>query len=1190
MSSTLSHAHLKTGIPSNHLSRTTTDTKAQGTKEVLPVTRHSPSSGFDFAKITIQRKMKVSEPLNANEQEADMVAEQVMGLSAASAMPIVTSAKEERIDRKCSACETKREEEKELANIFRKPSISAPNIEPSGDLAHEIHSMRGGGVSLDHSTKEFMESKFGHDFSNVKIHADNGAARSAQSLNAAAYTVGSDIFFNDGQYQPNSESGRGLLAHELAHTIQQQEIQRSSLENSTIVNPQYQHLELEADRVADGVMRGQSLPQAMLSRSLPRISMKKKPDYVVQSSFTRKKMEEPIVMETGHNVKPEKTGMDGKLASFTVDNLELHPSKGDVFQDWMDLAKQNGLRAYVTMGGSEGTKAQEAGLWQVRADTKQLRARWLNKRGWEEGEEGLNEAWKESGGDSEFPRAGGGTCQMDHIIELQIGGNNTMENIQVLDQLQNVASGSLLWQQVSKLAESIAAATKNDSEKPPEQIRMIFKKVQMKGGGGTCGPCCKAEKNFDKQFDRRKKGDKKRKKEGQAEQLPEFLFDYPLVARGKPTILKVPEQQARKEAPIDIFESKVPDNKYAAELISGLLLMTLLRSGKSRGKGQGKDEVHAELDTRDKTRLPITLKKGKVKLDVQNGDLKLSDDSQKNASIRFVYDYLSPGEFTKLEEVPGGLAGEGYIIPTKVPFIKRLEVAFSPDYFRLAVPLNKDKLKSPFAAAKITEASIAIDLAPKLKPEGMVAFEFGGRTKLASSIVKVSADESGIVLDGELSVFLPGVDRARGTIRYNAGTWSGGAHIEANQIKLPFVESGSLDVFLTASKIDATGKLKLKLPGKNEASLELEYSRNKWVFRGTGLFEVNNRYLKPFHASLYYDGEVFRATGKVGFAFAGLEGNLEDATYEIRDSHEKIYGKGNIKINKGRAKGDIDVELHPNQKITGKGHLTYVITKDLIARAGITVDEQQKIVFDGELSFPNYELFRRFPSTDQKNPIFSASGRIPIPGLNFAGVGIYVKLRGGLNYYYYAGPAILKDIRAAVRFSPFDADPDFNFNLKAAASIPAGGGIEGDLGAAVALDVYVAEVGGELGVKARAGLEGKVELGAEIAYRKDRFSIDAHAYIGGKLILEAGLNAMLYAEAGVWKFKARTEKTWKLSTYTINTGLQLGIRLPLRYDSVEGFRIPSLSDIKPEPATLDIQPSNILSSLFSSAQSSERET
>lgn len=78
------------------------------------------------------------------------------------------------------------------------------------------------GRSMDAGTRSFMESRFGHDFSGVRIHDDAGAAESARSLDAHAYTYGNDIVFGSGQYDPRSNSGKHLLAHELAHVVQAQ--------------------------------------------------------------------------------------------------------------------------------------------------------------------------------------------------------------------------------------------------------------------------------------------------------------------------------------------------------------------------------------------------------------------------------------------------------------------------------------------------------------------------------------------------------------------------------------------------------------------------------------------------------------------------------------------------------------------------------------------------------------------------------------------------------------------------------------------------------------------------------------------------------------------------------------------------------------------------------------------------------
>jgi hypothetical protein len=185
--------------------------------------------GFDFSKIAIQPKLKISQPSDEYEQEADRVAEHVMIMrdSLNSDMPQSNAIDEERISRKCAACEMKQEEEdedKKLQIISRKPSTTTDtsDLEAKDEIAKEINNLRlGDGSSLNANTKDFMESRFGYDFGRVRIHTDERAARSANSVNALAYTIGYDIVFGEGQYQPNTLDGIRLLAHELAHVAQQ---------------------------------------------------------------------------------------------------------------------------------------------------------------------------------------------------------------------------------------------------------------------------------------------------------------------------------------------------------------------------------------------------------------------------------------------------------------------------------------------------------------------------------------------------------------------------------------------------------------------------------------------------------------------------------------------------------------------------------------------------------------------------------------------------------------------------------------------------------------------------------------------------------------------------------------------------------------------------------------------------------
>jgi hypothetical protein len=82
--------------------------------------------------------------------------------------------------------------------------------------------LRSSGAPLGGDTRRLMESRIGANFGNVRVHTDARAATSARALNAKAYTVGRDVVFASGQYSPHSPDGQKLLAHELAHTIQQQ--------------------------------------------------------------------------------------------------------------------------------------------------------------------------------------------------------------------------------------------------------------------------------------------------------------------------------------------------------------------------------------------------------------------------------------------------------------------------------------------------------------------------------------------------------------------------------------------------------------------------------------------------------------------------------------------------------------------------------------------------------------------------------------------------------------------------------------------------------------------------------------------------------------------------------------------------------------------------------------------------------
>ncbi|MEO1033623.1 MAG: DUF4157 domain-containing protein [Bacteroidota bacterium] len=171
----------------------------------------------------IQRKLAIGSADDVYEAEADAMADKVVGMSDSYILAKQHSGP--LVQRKCAACEEEMVQKKSLASeitpmVQRKSNSSEAGV-VSQALTQQINSSQGNGHSLDKGTQSFMESRFGTDFSGVRIHTDTQAIQMSRDLNAQAFTVGNDIYFNEGKYNPNSNSGKHLLAHELTHTLQQ---------------------------------------------------------------------------------------------------------------------------------------------------------------------------------------------------------------------------------------------------------------------------------------------------------------------------------------------------------------------------------------------------------------------------------------------------------------------------------------------------------------------------------------------------------------------------------------------------------------------------------------------------------------------------------------------------------------------------------------------------------------------------------------------------------------------------------------------------------------------------------------------------------------------------------------------------------------------------------------------------------
>jgi Domain of unknown function (DUF4157) len=166
----------------------------------------------------LQTNLKISELGDRYEQEADLIADRVMRMPE----PSVQRQMEPEED----------EEEEMVQEKAALPTTNQTELSEAPPIVHEV--LNSPGQPLDSETRTFMESRFGHDFSQVRVHTNGKAAESAQVVNSLAYTVGKDVVFRAGQYTPKTTRGQRLLAHELTHVVQQSKIQTHLIQQRTI--------------------------------------------------------------------------------------------------------------------------------------------------------------------------------------------------------------------------------------------------------------------------------------------------------------------------------------------------------------------------------------------------------------------------------------------------------------------------------------------------------------------------------------------------------------------------------------------------------------------------------------------------------------------------------------------------------------------------------------------------------------------------------------------------------------------------------------------------------------------------------------------------------------------------------------------------------------------------------------------
>lgn len=1036
----------------------------------------------------------------------------------------VTPAPAPALARKC-ACGSRQDGQCKSCDDEKKGMVQRKATRPGeaglpvlDDVAEEL---RAPGQALDAETRTYMESRFGHDFGDVRIHTGGQASASAGAVGAQAYTVGNHIVFAAGQYLPHTETGRQLLAHELTHTLQQRAMPSIPLSSMPLSHPS-DFAEREADAIAARVVSGEMTAHPAAESAPPRIARSGQP--VPEPNPEKKK-----ILKEAHDIEeipgnPPEVVLKG-LRWFDVKKAfpipaEKGPEGKKLFDRVTSESTSGLLMAANTSGGlKRAIKAARGGnlpvMWREQLN-------WLAK---EQEQLWIDSAAAASVSSNAWAKAGAETCQFDHIMELQMGGPDTGSNLAAVGQTANLASAAAITAEIRARIGAIVDAYK-DPNIPLDISQAGLRYQAAEQTGSKCDDCCRIDAQA-----RLKKG---------AEPTPgasEEWFELKWSAFAQKII--VPQD---RKLPVPI------EKQSAQRLVPGFVLETLDRSKKEH-------VVHAEVEPN--ASMPITLPKGQkvqFRFDAANS-LSLK---KPKALPEFGIKGLSKAKITKLDVGAEGLIATGTIEPS-LPILKKLPLTFTltPDTLSAQLtPQAKNQTIQPITGVAIVKPTLGVSIFPDFRPEGSAGFVVGAN--YLKGTLKMSADGSIFIASADVTGKVPGLESAEGTVSYRADAgWTGQVNLKAAAKNFKFIESADVKIGMSDQGVAVTGNIMAKPPGLKKAIL-LTITRDEngnLSFRGAGVLELPK--LPAIDATVAYSGAGFSVSGKTTFTLF----KKSQTIFIEWDSKQGFSGTvKTFTFEKGSATVTLHDLTYKGGKFTGAGEVVMPLGKKFLAKGTVALDEEQNLKISAALKIA--EPIPLFDAVGGKHEFFNKRAAFPIPGASIGGIGLKATIRGALSAGYTIGPAVLKEATLEAGIDPLKTNGPA-VSLSALMVMTAKAWVSGTIEGGVLLDGLIAEIEGSLALTATASLTAESSASASLLYTPEHIVADGMLKASLGLALLLALDAKVRASAGIGWLSVSTEKVWNLGSWPF-AGPQLGMTAQIHYDSLKEFQLPTINFTEPE--------------------------
>lgn len=1045
----------------------------------------------------------------------------------------------------------------------------APAI-PSG-FESGLNGSKGSGSPLPSGVKNQMETGFGADFSNVHIHTDSNAAQMSRQIGAQAFTHGSDIYFNEGKFNPASQSGQHLIAHELTHTVQQgasvqpKRIQRQDEEEVAEIDPPQGVTPISDAGGEFSFSEGnyttafESPPSNELR--LPVVSVS---DFKSRNSgLFNPPFQVPVGRDTNQVANWETAINDPATRHLNNKIGEATASGG------FSRTQNEGDRVYFF----KGKQNPEFRIFGGREQLFEL---------------AKIPIWDEQNNPTSF--------QVDHIVEHQLGGSDDVNNYELLEASANGSSGSsIAWEMNKRIKHAYDILNA-----PYYQHAGRTEKPNLPPRPGRANQYVNTFLNrgisisfLSNDFDLTTKSG-----------MPDRFWSFNQVSQGEHfnKIEPLTGDEMRELGTEDdpaLFVSPTGGNRLTipegdaypvnnwlprVDLLSRPDFDNLtLQVDAYRAKDTRRAQVTASYPnmTWHLNRLPDTyifyVNKEQT---IQNA---LTGSSGVFQSLRLPG--MSPIRFDSLEITESGFQGMGKVLPD-VPLIADadIDIVIDGDGVRLRKLFTAQEFNFP-PPFEVNEATLEVSFGTDgLGIEGRV--DFGIENVGEGHIGAAASTSGGFELEGAFNFDSELFDPAEINVEYKENVWTIGGTIGIPEGKVRGIKNATITASYSENTFTASGEAELDVPGIERGTMEVIYGEEGFSISGD--FDLKDDI--PGIRGGNVSATIARQTGEEGYSVR-VSGTAQpdipgvDSTLTVTYDNGALTIEGSAAYSRGMLAGTVNIgatnrpigdngqpagDPDGTMRVYGGGSLTLTLTPWLQATAGVQFLPNGEIEVTGRIGLPGtVDVFDR--KSIDRNLFTAPAIEIPIFAIPLGprSIGLVARITGGLDFSAGFGPGQLRNLYAEVTYNP-DREEETTITGHGEFAIPADAGLtlRGDLGLGVS--VGIASLTGGIEIAGTLGLEGEAAAEVDVNWSPQTgLALDATGRITVNPKFTFDVNAFARASLDLWI--TSISETWRYNLVSFSWGpdIQFGIVFPVHYREGEPFDM-SFDDIQVIYPDLDI--------------------